>query len=151
MTVIASNVVASSDTRIDPSASSQRMLRHQGTRMLLLQGNPGSPNRHQPKNKLISVRRGERGWAGRGGPLWAPASSSFGSPVREKDYPPHPAGDRKGPPNPTSSALAPTDHPAPCLTSRLRLMPIGRPLRTPSEHPPPTIMSHRAMQVRRLT
>src|SRR5580704_17495116 len=32
--------------------------------------------------------------------------------------PPHPAGDHKGPPNPTSSALARTDHPAPCLTSR---------------------------------
>src|ERR1700680_4931393 len=84
-----------------------------------------APNRHQPKNKLITVRRGERGWAGRGGPLWSPASCSFVSPVRETDPPPHPAGDHKGPPNPTSSALAPTDHLAPCLTSRLRLMPIG--------------------------
>ena len=41
--------------------------------------------------------------------------------------PPHPAGDPKGPPNPTSSALAPTDRSASCLTSRLRLMPIGCP------------------------
>ena len=37
--------------------------------------------------------------------------------------PPAP-GDHKGPPFPTSSALAPTDHPASCLSSRLSLMPI---------------------------
>src|SRR6266446_7970489 len=36
-----------------------------------------------------------------------------------------PPGDHKGPPFPTSSALAPTDHPACCPASRLRLMPIG--------------------------
>src|SRR5712692_7887650 len=35
MTVIASSVVASRDTNIEPSASRQRMLRHQGTCMLL--------------------------------------------------------------------------------------------------------------------
>ena len=44
---------------------------------------------------------------------------------------PHPAGDHKGPPNPSSSTLAPTDRPASCLTSQLRLMPIGRPSRSP--------------------
>src|SRR5438067_1785240 len=38
--------------------------------------------------------------------------------------PPHPAGDPKGPPNPSSSTLAPTDCPASRLASRLRLMPI---------------------------
>ncbi len=43
---------------------------------------------------------------------------------------PHPAGDHKGPPNPTSSSLAPTDHPALYLVSQLRLMPIGRPSRS---------------------
>ncbi len=32
------------------------------------------------------------------------------------------AGDHKGPPNPSSSALAPTDRPPSCLTSQLRLM-----------------------------
>ena len=37
---------------------------------------------------------------------------------------PPPPGDHKGPPFPASSALAPTDHPASCLSSRLRLMPI---------------------------
>ncbi|SRR6266567_307734 len=41
------------------------------------------------------------------------------------------AGDHKGPPCPASSSLAPTDYPALCLTSRLRLMPIGRPSRVP--------------------
>ncbi len=40
---------------------------------------------------------------------------------------PHPAGDHKGPPNPSSSALAPTDR----LAFRLRLMPGGRPSRSP--------------------
>ncbi len=40
--------------------------------------------------------------------------------------PPAP-GDHQGPPFPTSSALAPTDHPASCLSSRLRLMPSWRP------------------------
>ena len=35
---------------------------------------------------------------------------------------PHPAGDHEGPPNPSSTTLAPTDHPASCLTSRLRVM-----------------------------
>src|SRR6266852_4123787 len=39
--------------------------------------------------------------------------------------PPAP-GDHKGPPFPASSTLAPTDHPASCLASRLRLMPSGR-------------------------
>ena len=33
-----------------------------------------------------------------------------------------PTGDHKGPPNPSSAALAPTDRPASCLTSWLRLM-----------------------------
>src|SRR5438094_125021 len=45
--------------------------------------------------------------------------------------PPHPAGDHKGPPNPTSSALAPTDRLALCLASQPRLMRIGRPSRSP--------------------
>ncbi len=45
--------------------------------------------------------------------------------------PPAP-GDHKGPPFPASSTLAPTDHPASCLSSRLRLMPIGGPLWSPA-------------------
>jgi hypothetical protein len=36
---------------------------------------------------------------------------------------------------PTSSALAPTDHPASCLASRLSLMPIGRDPSAPPVHP----------------
>src|SRR2546421_10683847 len=39
----------------------------------------------------------------------------------------HSPAESKGPPNPTSSSLAPTDRSASCLTSRLRLMRIGRP------------------------
>src|SRR5437588_12050692 len=35
-----------------------------------------------------------------------------------------PPGDHQGPPHPSSTTLAPTAHPASCLTSRLRLMPI---------------------------
>jgi len=31
-------------------------------------------------------------------------------------------GDHKGPPNPPSTTLAPTDRPASCLTSQLKLM-----------------------------
>src|SRR5437879_1652982 len=42
-----------------------------------------------------------------GGPLGSPASSSSGF---QNTTPPHPAGDPKGPPNPSSSALAPTEH-----------------------------------------
>ncbi len=37
---------------------------------------------------------------------------------------PPPPGDHKGPPHIRPTALAPTDHPASCLASRLRLMPI---------------------------
>src|SRR5258706_11548422 len=46
---------------------------------------------------------------------------------RENASTPPPPGDHKGPPFPTSSTLAPTDHPASYLSSRLRLMPIGAP------------------------
>ena len=46
------------------------------------------------------------------------------------------AGDPEGPPNPSSTTLAPTDGPASCLTSRLRVMRMGpsrpRPYARPS-------------------
>ena len=46
------------------------------------------------------------------------------------------AGDHEGPPNPSSTTLAPTDGPASCLTSRLRVMRMGpsrpRPYARPS-------------------
>src|SRR5216683_406307 len=45
--------------------------------------------------------------------------------------PPAP-GDHKGPPHIHPTTLAPTDHPASCLASRLSLMPIGGPLRSPA-------------------
>src|SRR5713226_3945147 len=38
-------------------------------------------NRHQPNEKPINLRRGEGGGAGKGGPLWSPASCSLCSPV----------------------------------------------------------------------
>src|SRR5216683_1796886 len=34
-------------------------------------------NRHQPKKKLLTIRRGEGGEEWRGGPLWSPASCSL--------------------------------------------------------------------------
>jgi hypothetical protein len=56
------------------------------------------------------IRRGERGWVGKGGPSWSPAGMGGSRAVSEmngKHAPP--TGDREGPPNPTSSSLAPTD------------------------------------------
>ncbi len=41
------------------------------------------------------------------------------------------AGDHQGPPNRSSTTLAPTAHPASRLTSRLSLMDIGGPLWSP--------------------
>src|SRR5437763_4121179 len=55
---------------------------------------------------------------GRGGPSWSPASCSADSFPGKHDSTPTP-GDHKGPPNPSSSALAPTDHPAPAWLSGL--------------------------------
>ncbi|HEX6553778.1 MAG TPA: hypothetical protein VF026_13515 [Ktedonobacteraceae bacterium] len=43
-------------------------------------------------------------------------------PAWRNTIPSPPTGDHKGPPNPSSAALAPTDHPASCLTSWLSLM-----------------------------
>src|SRR5467141_2429453 len=44
---------------------------------------------------------------------------------RENASTPPPPGYHQGPPFPASSTLAPTDYPASCLASRLRLMLIG--------------------------
>src|SRR5437764_15428925 len=100
-----------------------------------------SPNTHQPKEKPISTRRGERDGVGRRGPFWQGSLGDFHARVlfialtswATSSYHP-PTGDHKGPPNPTSSALAPTDQLACCLTSGLRLMPIGSTSR-PALHP----------------
>ena len=59
-----------------------------------------------------------RGWEGLYG---RPRPVALASMLGEHDHP-HPAGDHKGPHRPTSAALAPTDHLASCLASRLRLM-----------------------------
>jgi len=65
----------------------------------------------------------ESGWEGLyGRPRPVPCAHLRGNAIT-----PPPPGDHKGPPFPTSSALAPTDHPASYLSSRLRLMPSGRP------------------------
>src|SRR6266699_5724043 len=60
---------------------------------------------------------------GLGGPLWSPAGwgSTRVPPKCQRDE--QDAGDPKGPPNPTSAALAPTDVDGLVL----RLMPLGRP------------------------
>src|SRR5436309_11941546 len=86
-----------------------------------------APKRHQPKNKSIRIRRGGSGRGCGVGTLESPASlESCGNTTT-----PHPAGDHKGPPNHTSSSLAPTDRPASCLICRLRLVSLGRPSRSP--------------------
>src|SRR5436305_11418869 len=59
-----------------------------------------------------------------GGPLGSPASCSPGSSLGGTGSHPPPTGDPKGPPNPSSTTLAPTDGLASCLTSRLRVMPM---------------------------
>src|SRR5438309_11958830 len=53
---------------------------------------------------------------GRGGPLWSPASCSSCSPLVDP-IPSSSAGDHKGPPFPSSSALAPTDNPGDTILS----------------------------------
>ena len=70
------------------------------------------------------IRRGEGGWVDAGRALMVarvlfPVLTCRGNAIT----PPAP-GDHQGPPFPASSALAPTDHPASYLSSRLRLMPI---------------------------
>ena len=81
------------------------------------------PNRHQPKKSPSTsvgarvVEWGREGLYGRPRPvpcahLWRNALT------------PPPPGDHKGPPHIHPATLAPTDHPASCLASRLRLMPI---------------------------
>ena len=45
-----------------------------------------------------------------------------GLPAWRNTITPHPAGDHEGPPNPTSTTLAPTNRPASYLAFRLKLM-----------------------------
>ena len=54
------------------------------------QGRSIGGNTHQPKEKLITIRRGERGWAGRCGPLWSPTSCPPGTHLGGRRSPPHP-------------------------------------------------------------
>ena len=61
--------------------------------------------------------------AGKGGPLWSPAGWGGGRVPARFESVEQDAGDHKGPPNPSSAALAPTDVDG----LGLRLMPIGRP------------------------
>src|SRR6266571_5488448 len=60
---------------------------------------------------------------GLGGPLWSPAGWGGGRVSPRGEPGEQDAGDHKGPPNPTSASLAPTDVDG----LGLRLMPIGRP------------------------
>ncbi|HEX6554530.1 MAG TPA: hypothetical protein VF026_17315 [Ktedonobacteraceae bacterium] len=53
-------------------------------------------------------------------------------PAWRNTIPSPPAGDPQGPPNPSSAALAPTNHLASCLTSRLRLTRIERDKSSPT-------------------
>ena len=65
------------------------------------QGRSIGGNTHQPKEKLITIRRGERGWAGRCGPSRSPASCSPGNHLGKTIASP-PTGDHKGPPHRSS-------------------------------------------------
>jgi len=81
------------------------------------------PNRHQPKKSPSNsvgarvVEWGREGLYGRPRPV--PCAHLWGNAIT-----PPPPGDHKGPPHIHPTTLAPTDHPASCLASRLRLMPI---------------------------
>src|SRR5260221_11528006 len=88
------------------------------------------PNRHQPKKSPSTsvgarvVEWGREGLYGRPRPvpcahLWRNALT------------PPPPGDHKGPPHIHPTALAPTDRPASCLASMLRLMSITAHLLAP--------------------
>src|SRR5216683_436807 len=83
----------------------------------------GSPNTHQPKkspSNSVGAREVEWGREGLDGrPRPVPCAHLWGNALT----PPAP-GDHQGPPHIRPTALAPTDHPASCLSSRLRLMPI---------------------------
>src|SRR5260370_23188591 len=98
-------------------------------------------NTHQskksPSNSVGAreVRSGGEGLYGRPRPV--PCAHLWGNALT----PPAP-GDHKGPPFPTSSALAPTDHPASSLSSRLGLMPIRSPNRVSSHRAPCEAVSH---------
>src|SRR5438105_8854999 len=90
-----------------------------------------APNRHQPKKSPSpSVGAGVDEDVGLGR-LRRPRPSlpSCGNMTTL-----HPTGDHKGPHRLSSSALAPTDRPALCLASRLRLMRIGRPRGSPVQY-----------------
>src|SRR5260370_31593101 len=66
----------------------------------------------------VGARVVERGWEGLDGrPWWGGDRLPPRREPREQD-----AGDHQGPPHIHSTTLAPTDHPASFLTSRLRLM-----------------------------
>src|SRR5438477_9291569 len=78
------------------------------------------------EEKPITIRRGGSGRGCGVGTLASPASLFLSLPSCGNMTTLHPAGDHKGPHHLSSSALAPTDRPALCLSSRLRLMRIGR-------------------------
>src|SRR6266566_510015 len=82
------------------------------------EGRPIRINRRPSPSTSVGARAVDEGL---GGPLGSPASCSSDSNLAGTRPPPHPAGDPKGPPNPSSSTLAPTDHLALCLASRLQL------------------------------
>src|SRR5260370_7728339 len=60
-------------------------------------------------------------------------------------------GEGGGAAPPTSSPLAPRDHPASPLTSRLRVMRIGRPLRSPCRQWSPALLRGRRDPLREMT
>src|SRR6266702_188620 len=88
-----------------------------------MNGAPIRINLRKGSSTSVGARAADEGL---GGPLGSPAYLFIWLTSCGDMTPPHPAGDPKGPPNPSSSTLAPTDRPASRLASRLRLLPGGR-------------------------
>src|SRR5438045_9767330 len=71
-------------------------------RKAMFKGDPGGRPIRINLRKGPSTSVGARAVdEGKGGPLWSPASCSSGSHFGETRPAPHPAGDHKGPPNPS--------------------------------------------------
>ncbi len=60
------------------------------------------------EGKLINIRRGESGGAGKGGPLWSPAVVQLEPLAIDEQAVYPPTGDHKGPPHIHPTTLAPT-------------------------------------------
>src|SRR5258706_12768622 len=96
---------------------------------------PRATTRHQPKKRTGKSRRGEGGRVAWGGPFWSPAVPGGHAGTRWWRVRRGRGGRPERHSPPIHTPLAPTYHPASCLTSWLRLMPIGDPCGRPDGDP----------------